>query len=205
MPVPLKRIAKPSTNGDSHAAKAPPKPLNRLANPARARSKTAHLPELALEPDLMGAIRSDIAALGLVGEGDAAALLYIAGTSRLLPEPLRLIINGPSGSGKSELPRRVVPLFPPEAVLTATSITPNALYYMAPGSLEHKLIVAGERKHRADDEAADATGAMRQLISEGRIAKVVTFRNGDEFETKTIEQNGPVAYCETTTSSWIFK
>ena len=93
-------------------------------------------------------------------------------------------------------------------MVEATSITPNALFYMPPGSLEHKIIVAGERKHRADDEAADATAALRQLISEGRISKFFPTRNSNgELETKRIEQNGPVAYCETTTrsSNLIFK
>jgi len=163
-----------------------------------------YLPELTREPNLMQAIRRDIAALGLVGESDNGELVYVTGTSRLLREPLRLIIQGPSSSGKSEIPRRVVPMFPPDAVVEATSITPNALYYLPPGSLEHKIIVAGERKHRADDEAADQTAALRQLISEGRITKIVTVRNGNQFETVTIEQNGPVAYVETTTSNSIF-
>jgi hypothetical protein len=159
------------------------------------------LPELALDTNLIQTIQRDIAALGLVGEEIAAELLYLAGTSRLLAEPLRLIITGPSSSGKSEIPRRVVPMFPPTEVVRATSITPNALYYMEPGALEHKLIVAGERKHRADDEAADANAALRQLISEGRIVKVVTGKDAKgRLETKTIVQNGPVAYCETTTA-----
>jgi hypothetical protein len=166
----------------------------------------ADLPELATDPNLTETIQRDIAAIGLVGEQDLGLLLYLTGTSRLLPEPLRLIIQGPSGSGKSEIPRRVVPMFPPDAVLEATSITPNALYYMPPGSLEHKLIVGGERMHRVDPDAADATAALRQLISEGRIRKLVTLRSdGSRFEAKMIEQNGPVAYVETTTSSLIFK
>lgn len=161
---------------------------------------------LRQEPRLIEAIQRDIAALGLVGEQDTATLLYLAATSRMLEEPLRLIIKGLSGSGKSEIPRRVIPMFPPEAVIEATSLTPNALYYMEPGTLEHKIIVAGERKHRADDDAADATAALRQLISENRIVKLVTGKNDKgEFETRQIEQIGPVAYCETTTSNSIFK
>ena len=56
-----------------------------------------------------------------------------------------------------------------------------------------------------DDQAADASAPLRQLISEGRIVKRITVKEGNQFQTKTIEQTGPVAYVETTTSNSIFK
>lgn len=89
---------------------------------------------------------------------------------------------------------------PPEDVIEATSLTPNALYYGDSGWLEHKIILAGERGHRNDEEQADRTAAIRQLISEGRITKVVTLN----MKTETIEQRGPIVFCETTTSNSIF-
>ena len=189
-------------NGDHKRTKLPIEALGDLdLRGEETKRVVKHLDDIhELARDPINTIQRDIATVGLVGEEDGGLLLYLAAISRLSPAPLRLIIQGPSGSGKSEIPRRVVPMCPPEAVLLATDITANALFYLEPGSLEHKLIVNGERKHRADDDAADKTAPLRQLISEGRIVKVVTVKNGNEFETKTIEQNGPVAYVETTTS-----
>jgi hypothetical protein len=152
------------------------------------------------EPDLIEAIQRDIATMGVVGEKNLALLIYLTGTSRLLRHPLRLIIRGPSAAGKSFPLGQVVKLFPESAVEQGTFWSPKALYRKEPGSLRHKLIVNGERSHRVDDEAADATAALRQLISEDRITQQVVIDNKTEF----IQQEGPVAFVETTTAKTIF-
>lgn len=164
------------------------------------------LPTLKDEPDLIKAIRLDIGRMGVVGETENTLLIYLAGTSRLLRHPLRMIIRGKSSAGKSYPLMRVVSLFPPEEVVEATSLTPQALYYGRSGWLRHKFLVKGERSQRSDEEAADITAALRQLISEDRIVKQVTMRGEGEagFETVTIIQEGPIAFCETTTAKSIF-
>ena len=116
---------------------------------------------LANDPHLLDAVARDIAALGVVGEEAAGVLLYLVATSRLQPAPLQAILKGPSSTGKSWLQRTIAEMMPAEERIEATSLTANALYYMEPGSLEHKLLLGGERKHRGDEEAADATAALR--------------------------------------------
>jgi hypothetical protein len=155
--------------------------------------------KLAEEPDLIKAIQKDIAELGVVGEVQNGTLVYMTGTSRKLANPIRLILKGPSGSGKSTL-QIISRMFPSGECIEATSLTPNALYHMKPGSLKHKFFIAGERKHTANDEAADESAAKRQLLSEHKITKH-TVRKGEHVY---IEQEGPIAYCETTTSDNIF-
>ncbi len=126
-------------------------------------------------------------------------LLYLVATSRTLKQPTGIIISGPSSSGKSTIPAVVAEMMPPEEVIHATSMTPNALYYGEPGWLAHKILMFGELSHRSDDEQADKTAALRQLISEGRINKVLTDKINGKFTTQRIEQDGPVAFCATTT------
>jgi hypothetical protein len=159
------------------------------------------LPEWARDPNLIEKIEADIAALGVVGEAEAGLLVYLAGTSRILTHPIRLIFRGPSSAGKSHVQGTVSLMFPPEDVIEATSLTPQALYYLPQGSLEHKFVVKGERSFRSDDEGQDATAALRQMISENRIVKVVTGKN---LETRRIEQKGPISFCESTTAKSIF-
>jgi hypothetical protein len=119
--------------------------------------------------DLMQTVVQDIGRLGVAGERELGVTLYLAGVSRLLPHPLAVILQGPSSSGKSFVAGRVSKLFPPEAVLTATQLTPQALFYLDPGSLVHRLVVVGERSRMEELEAAEATRALREMLSDGQL------------------------------------
>ena len=153
------------------------------------------------DPNLIATIQQDIGAVGLVAEEQAGLLTYATGTSRLLSDPNALIIRGPSSAGKTTIPDKVSRLFPDEVVIRATSVTPQALYYGEEGWLRNKWLLMGEVAHAADP---DYTAAIRQLISEKKISKVVTITGQGPPETRLIEQEGPVAYTETTTKTSMF-
>ncbi|MHB1035093.1 MAG: hypothetical protein ACYC35_19720 [Pirellulales bacterium] len=155
-------------------------------------------------PNLVARILDDIGALGVAGEKELALTVYLIGVSRLLTRPLAGIVQGPSSSGKSYLNEKVASLFPPETVVHATQMTPQALFHMPPGSLENRFIVAGERSRLENDETAEATRALREMISAGKLVKLMPVKVNGEIITQTIEQNGPVAYVESTTLSRIF-
>lgn len=157
-------------------------------------------------PDLFESILDDVRLLGVAGERKLVGTLYLVGISRLLDETLAAIVQGPSSSGKSYLIEKLSRLVPPEEVCRWTDMTSNALYYMPPGGLEHKLVVAGERKRRQDDETATGTKALREMLSSGRLSKSVVVRIEADALPRTIriEQQGPIAYLESTTLSKIF-
>ena len=155
-------------------------------------------------PNLMQRVVEDIGALGVAGEKELAATVYLIGTSRLLPGPLAAIVQGPTSSGKSYVVKRAASLFPPEAVITATQLTPQALFYMQPGSLQHRFIVAGERSRLENDDTAEATRALREMLSEGRLSKLLPVKKDGRPETVLVQQDGPIAYVETTTSTKLF-
>jgi hypothetical protein len=160
--------------------------------------------DLLQSPDLLERIIEDVEGQGVAGELQLAAVLYLSGTSRLLDNPVSTRVKGPSSSGKTHVIRKVAGLFPPEAVLRANSITPQALYYLEAGSLRHRWVVAGERSRLENDDTAEATKALREMISDGRISKAVTVRIGGEMQTLQIEQDGPIAFVESTTLDAIF-
>jgi hypothetical protein len=91
-----------------------------------------------------------------------------------------------------------------EGKLIATSMTPQSLYYLPPGRLHHVLVVAGERSRRMDEEVADATRALREMISSGRLSKWVPIKIGGELQTVEIVQEGPISFAESTTMEQIF-
>lgn len=157
------------------------------------------------DPELICRICDDVAALGVAGERELSALIFLIGVSRLLHVPLAGIVRGSSASGKSFTIERVVSLFPPEALLVATQMTPQALFHMAPGSLRQKWVVAGERSRLEDDDRAEATRALREILSAGRLSKLMPVKVDGRLESKLIEQEGPIAFIESTTLSTIFE
>ena len=156
-------------------------------------------------PDLMDRLAVDLVDVGIAGERELASIVYLTGISRLLDKPLALIAQGPSSSGKSFVIERTATLFPPEAVLLAKSLTPQALVYMKNGSLRHRWVVAGERSRVEDDNTAEATRGLREMISSGKLSKLIACKGSSgQIESRLVEQEGPIAYCESTTLSRIF-
>ena len=89
----------------------------------------AEAERLLADRELIDRIGADIESVGVAGEDDLRLTLYLVGTSRLLPRPLAAIVQGQSSSGKSYTVERVASLFPPEAVVLATQMTPQALFH----------------------------------------------------------------------------
>jgi len=150
-------------------------------------------------PDLLDATIDHIGKMGLVGERNLAAQIYLTGTSRLLPRPLVGIALGSSSSGKSFSINKVASLFPKEAVLAAHRMSPQALVYLPLGSLVHRFAVMGERSRDTSDEVADSTRMWRELIADGEMRIAVTVKVNGKFETDYRVQKGPVAWVESST------
>jgi len=161
--------------------------------------------ETLRDPELIRQIVDDIEALGVAGERELGATIYLTGTSRLLRKPLAAIVQGATASGKSFGSEIVSTLFPPEVVIHATQITPQALFHMPPGSLVHKLVFAGERSRVQNPETAEATRALREMLSSGRLSKLMPVKGSGGIETRLIEQDGPIAFVESTTLTKIFE
>lgn len=151
-------------------------------------------------PDLVDLIAKHVETLGLVGEQSLGLALYVINTSRLLARPLSGIVLGTSSSGKSLATATVGKLFPPEAVYLAHRITPSALNHLPKGSLVHRAVIGGERSRRQDDDQAEATRALREMIGDGVLRLLVTGKDEKgNLTTFNIEQPGPISYVESTT------
>jgi len=157
------------------------------------------------DPKLIDRISADIEAAGVAGEEELRLTLYMIGTSRLLRRPLAGIVQGQSSSGKSYTIERVAAMFPKEAVIHATQMTPQALFHAQAGSLSHRWVVAGERSRIDNDDKAEATRALREMLAAGRLSKMMPIKIGGEIRTVLIEQPGPIAFVESTTAARIFE
>ncbi|MCL4205539.1 MAG: hypothetical protein KJ000_23910 [Pirellulaceae bacterium] len=157
------------------------------------------------DPYLLRQVIDDVNALGVAGERELVATVYLIGVSRLLDNPLAAIVQGHTSSGKSFVIDTAARCFPPEAVLQATQLTPQALFYMPPGSLRHKFVIVGERSRLEDDDTAEATRALREMLSAGRLSKLLPVKDGARLITELVQQDGPIAYIESTTLTTIFE
>ena len=97
------------------------------ATPKDAREALTEMPEavraeaaaMLEDPNLVQRIIDDAQAVGVAGERELCATIYLCGTSRLIDKPLSVIVQGPSSSGKSYVIERVAALFPAESVILA--------------------------------------------------------------------------------------
>lgn len=159
---------------------------------------------LLLDPNIFDCIGLDIRALGVTGDERVGLGAYLTGTSRLLKRPLACLVRGASSSGKSFLITRTARLFPAEVKLETHMLTPRALYYMPDDALRNKFVVAGERPRRHDDEAADATKALREMISDGVLRSQTVETVDGRLRTVAYEKQGPNAFIESTSAPRIF-
>ncbi len=148
------------------------------------------------DPDPVPRFLDAVGRAGLVGERQAATFVLLAAISRLLPNPINLILRGPSASGKNQLCRYVLSFFPEDDVLWVSTLSEQALRYLdEPGALKHKVLVL--------DEVGGGDRALydlRQLTSEGRITLLVPERSA-HGNIATVQRvvEGPLCVITTTT------
>lgn len=133
--------------------------------------------------------------MGLVGERKNALVLYLLGTSRLLPRPLNVFVKGQSSTGKNVLVTKVLDLFPKDSYLVITSASDKAWYYSA-DSFENKIVYVQEQ-----NKAIGSVHPVRLLISEGKLVRLASVRKkgSDHHTTERFEAKGPIAALSTTT------
>jgi hypothetical protein len=87
-------------------------------------------------------------------------------TSRLFAKCMNAAIKGPSSAGKSEIRKQVLEYFPPEAVMSFSTVSEKALLYYEQ-DFAHKILSMGEAA--GIEEASLQDYLLRELISEGRL------------------------------------
>jgi len=170
------------------------------AVPVMSEAETAEALALLRSPDLLARIAADIELAGYVGEDRNKKLAYLIATSRRLPKPLSAIFRAQSGCGKSFLMECVADLMPPEDVHYFSRLTPQALYYLEPDALTHKLLIVDERDGSEEAEYPIRTLQTRSVL---KLAVPIKDPNSGKIKTAVLEIHGPIAYMESTTDQRI--
>jgi hypothetical protein len=116
--------------------------------------------ELLRAPDLIERILGDFERVGCVGERTALTMGYLGTVSRLLDDPLGLIIVSRAGAGKSSLQDALCDFVPAEDLVRYTRLTGQALFYKEEDSLAHKVLAVDE-----ETGAEEAAYSIRTLQS----------------------------------------
>jgi hypothetical protein len=148
-------------------------------------------------PDILNLFAKEFSKV-IAGEAVNGKLLYLVATSRLFDKPMSAAIKGTSAGGKSEIRKRVLEFFPPEDIVSFTSLSDKALIYYD-GDFVHKILSMGEAAGAEEQSFQDY--CLRELITEGRIRYPVPQKIGNEIITVMIEKQGPVSFLVTTTKN----
>jgi DNA primase len=152
--------------------------------------------ELLKDPSLFDRINADFARCGYVGEENNRLIGYLAATSRMLEEPLAIIVQSATAAGKTALMKAILNFMPKENRVQYSAVTGQSLFYMTETNLKHKILAIVE-----EEGAENAGYALKLLQSEGELTIASTGRDANgEFVTKEYHVEGPVMVFLTTTS-----
>ncbi len=136
--------------------------------------------------------------LGVVGEKRNRQVLILAEMSKALPEPTSVLVKGPTSSGKSNLVKTTLRLFPANCVVERAGLSRKALAH-GKGSLAHKILFISEYRCGKDSQQL-----LRLLQSEGRIAHEFAMFRGAARGTATATRIGMPVVLSTTTDEEVF-
>jgi len=126
--------------------------------------------ELLQDPNLLSKIDSLIEMAGVIGEQKTRLGLFVMASTYKLKQPLHVLIQGASGSGKSHLLNTIAELFPPEDVLSLTRVSSKSLYHYGENELMNKLVLVQDYDGLNDE----AQFAFREIQSAGKLSCSVT-------------------------------
>ena len=118
---------------------------------------------------LLDRIVIDFDGLGYIGEPHNKLLCYIATISRLMPDPLAVLILSRPGAGKTHLQETACKLVPPESAIQYTRLTGQALFYGDPNALRNKVMAIEE-----DEGMQAAMYSVKTLISSQKLSVAAT-------------------------------
>jgi hypothetical protein len=194
-----KRLGIPVTALDRMVkARRPEKAAKKSAvpafDPAGLQASAGHIIQ---HPDILTLFAQEFSKV-VAGEAINGKLLYLVATSRLFDKPMSAAVKGTSAVGKSEIRKRILEFFPPEDVVSFTSLSEKSLLYHE-GDFTHKILSMGEAVET--DQQNFQNYLLRELISEGCLRHNTVRKIGNEIVAATIEKRGPVTFLVTTTKN----
>ncbi len=152
--------------------------------------------EALKSPDLIKNLLKDFE-VSMIGEEKAKLLGYLGTISRLLEEPLGVLIVSRSGAGKTTLQDAICSFVPEEFLEKYTRLTGQSLFYQEKDGLKNKVLAIEE-----EEGMSEAIYAIRTLQSSQRLSLITTRSDPKtgKFKTEKYTVEGPVFILISTTN-----
>jgi DNA primase len=153
--------------------------------------------EVLKSKDLLSILLSAFDALGYIGEKTNKLLGILAAVSRLLPDPISILLLSRPAAGKSKFQDTVCKLIPSESVIQYTRLTGQSLFYRDSNALKNKVLAIEE-----EEGMQEAMYSIKTLISSQKlsIAATRTDAKTGKFSVDEYTVYGPVVFMVSTTN-----
>ena len=113
-------------------------------------------------PDLLEGIGELLGKSGIVGEENSRLFIFLIALSHLTADPLHVLIQGSSGSGKTRLLRQISDCMPGPQVVRLTRVSDKSFYNYPENFLRNKLVCL---ERWVDGLSEEAEYAYREPVS----------------------------------------
>ena len=147
---------------------------------------------LAKSENILDEVAKDARAAGFAGSASIVCVIFLAATSRLLPQLVSVAVRGQSSAGKNYAIKEALKFHPPEAYFVMTTMSPKALVYIDE-DLRHRFLAIYEG---AGIEGGVPSYLVRSLLSEGHLKYLVT--EIESLRARALHLEGPTGLFTST-------
>jgi ABC-type dipeptide/oligopeptide/nickel transport system ATPase component len=157
--------------------------------------------ELAKDKDLMASLQNKLSHTGIIGEEQNKTFLFVIAASHIQENPLNALIQGSSGSGKTNLLKGIYKLIPDENKKIYSRCSEKMLYNVPKYYFQNKLICFED----VDGLGEEAEYAWRELVSNGELTSGVSYKDDKgNIGIKELIVHGPITSIACTTHGAIY-
>jgi DNA primase len=157
--------------------------------------------ELAKDKNLIKTITEKLTQTGIIGEDENKTFLFVVGASHIQENPLNALIQGSSGSGKTNLLKGIFKIMPEESKKIYSRCSEKMLYNVPKYYFKNKLICFED----VDGLGEEAEYAWRELVSNGELISGVSYKDEKgNIGIKELTVYGPITSIACTTKGAIY-
>lgn len=157
--------------------------------------------ELANNPKIIEEITGKLTQTGIVGEEGNKTFLYIIAASHIQENPLNALIQGSSGSGKTNLLKGIYKTIPEESKKIYSRCSEKMLYNVPKYYFKNKLVCFED----VDGLGEEAEYAWRELVSNGELISGVSYKDEKgNIGIKELAVYGPITSIACTTRGAVY-
>ena len=156
---------------------------------------------IANDPNLIHTIQDKLTQTGIIGEDNNKIFLFVIATSHIQTNPLNALIQGSSGSGKTNLLKGIFKIMPEESKKIFSRCSEKMLYNVPKFYFKNRLLCFED----VDGLGEEALYAWRELVSNGELISGVSYKDEKgNIGIKELVVCGPITSIACTTHGALY-